>query len=134
MIEVKLRYLDQWSEARKNNAHWYNEAFEQAGLLDTKLLTPYEESKGRHIYNQYVLRVKNRDGLMQHLKDNGVGCEIYYPVPLHIQDCFKDLGYQLGDCPVSEEAANETIAIPIYPELTTEQKEYVVSTIGVFYR
>jgi dTDP-4-amino-4,6-dideoxygalactose transaminase len=132
-LEVKLGHLDTWSATRKANADWYTAAFIKAGLADHFLQTPYETPGGRHIYNQYVLRAKNRDGLMKHLKDNGVGCEIYYPVPLHIQECFAELGYKQGDCPVSEEAAKETVAIPIYPELTNEQKQYVVDTIKKFY-
>ena len=133
VLEVKLTYLDKWSETRKANADWYNDEFRKAGLSDRQIQTPYEVLGGRHIYNQYVIRCKDRDGLQAHLKENGVGCEIYYPVPLHVQECFRDLGYKAGDCPVSEEAAKETLAIPIYPELTTEQKQYVVATIKAFY-
>lgn len=132
-IEVKLNHLDRWSAARKSNADWYTSEFTKAGLVDRQLVTPYETDGGRHIYNQYVLRAKRRDELMKHLKDNGIGCEIYYPVPLHIQECFADLGYKKGDLPYSEEAAKETVAIPIYPELTAEQKQYVVGTIAEFY-
>lgn len=133
VVEVKLRHLDTWSAARKGNADWYNEAFRKTGLADRFLQTPYEVPGGRHIYNQYVIRAKNRDDLMKHLKENGIGNEVYYPVPLHLQECFAGLGYKQGDCPVSEEAAKETIAIPIYPELTTEQKQYVVNTIKQIY-
>jgi dTDP-4-amino-4,6-dideoxygalactose transaminase len=102
-------------------------------LVDKNLLTPYVVPNGRHIYNQYVLRVKDRDGLLAHLKANNIGTEIYYPVPLHVQECFADLGYKEGDLPHSEEAAKETLAVPIYPELTDEQKRYVVDTIKTFY-
>lgn len=133
VIEVKLGHLDTWSATRKANADWYTAAFAKAGLADRFLQTPYEMAGGRHIYNQYVIRAKNRDGLMKHLKDNGIGSEIYYPIPLHLQECFTELGYRQGDCPVSEEAAKETVAIPIYPELTSEQKQYVVDTIRKFY-
>lgn len=132
-LEVKLSHLDKWSAARKANADWYTAAFTKAGLADRFLQTPYEVPGGRHIYNQYVIRAKDRDGLMKHLKENGIGNEIYYPVPLHIQECFASLGYKQGDCPNSEEAAKETVAIPIYPELTSEQKQYVVDTIANFY-
>lgn len=134
IIEVKLRHLDKWSEARKKNANWYNSAFEKAGLVDRHLITPYEVPGGRHIYNQYVVRAKNRDALMARFKEKGIGTEIYYPVPLHIQECFTDLGYKAGDMPHSEAAAKETMALPIYPELTTEQKQYVVDTIKEFYK
>lgn len=132
VLEVKLAHLDKWSTARKNNAEWYNAKFKDVGLADQFVTTPYSEG-WRHIYNQYVIRCKNRDGLMKHLKENGIGCEVYYPVPLHIQECFKDLGYKQGDCPISEAAALETVAIPVYPELTPEQKGYVVETIRKFY-
>jgi dTDP-4-amino-4,6-dideoxygalactose transaminase len=134
VIEVKLRYLDKWSAARKSNADWYNDAFTKAGLVDRHLITPYEVPGGRHIYNQYVIRAKNRDGLMACLKEKNIGTEIYYPVPLHIQECFAGLGYKNGDLPHSEAAAKETMALPIYPELTTEQKQYVVETIKEFYK
>lgn len=134
VIEVKLRYLDKWSAARKSNADWYNNTFAKAGLVDRQILTPCEVPGGRHIYNQYVIRAKNRDGLMARFKEKGIGTEIYYPVPLHIQECFADLGYKAGDIPNSESAAKETMALPVYPELTAEQKEYVVETIKEFYK
>lgn len=133
VIEVKLRHLDKWSSARKANADWYNEAFSKLGLAGNKLVTPHEVPGGRHIYNQYVIRAKNRDGLMARFKEKGIGTEVYYPVPLHIQECFVDLGYKIGDFLHSENAAKETMALPIYPELSTQQKQYVVDTIKAFY-
>lgn len=133
IIEVKLGHLDKWSAMRKANADWYNSAFAKAELADRQIQTPYEVPGGRHIYNQYVIRAKDRDNLMKHLKENGIGNEVYYPVPLHLQECFMDLGYKQGDCPVSEKAAKETVAIPIYSELTADQKQYVVDTIRKFY-
>jgi dTDP-4-amino-4,6-dideoxygalactose transaminase len=134
VIDVKLRYLDKWSTARKANANWYNVALTKAGLVDRQLITPYEVPGGRHIYNQYVIRAKNRDQLMARFKEKTIGTEIYYPVPLHIQECFADLGYKAGDLPYSEAAAKETMALPIYPELTIDQKQYVVDTIKDFYK
>jgi len=133
VIEVKLGHLDKWSAARKANADWYNDTLTKAGLVDRQLITPYEIPGGRHIYNQYVIRAKNRDGLMARFKEKNIGTEIYYPVPLHIQECFADLGYKTGDLPHSEGAAKETMALPIYPELTIEQRRYVVDTISEFY-
>ena len=86
----------------------------------------------RHIYNQYTLRVPNRDDLRAYLSEHNIGTEIYYPVPLHLQECFNELGYKEGDCPHSELAAKSVLAVPIYPELTAEQQEYVVNTIDDF--
>ncbi len=132
ILLVKLRYLDEWTAARQSNAAYYDEAF-AAAALDGKVATPRTLTGKRHIYNQYILRVSDRDSLRAHLGEAGIGTEIYYPVPLHLQKCFANLGYREGDCPVSEQAAGETVAIPIYPELTREQQDYVVSTIARFY-
>lgn len=132
VLLVKLNHLDDWTKQRQQNAQDYTKLFKSAGLGDN-VKTPITVDGYRHIYNQYVCRVKDRDALRKHLADNNIGSEVYYPVPLHVQDCFSYLGYKEGDCPESESAANETVAVPIYPELTTEQKEYVVNTISDFY-
>ena len=132
VLLVKLKYLDDWTKQRQANASEYTKLFNDAGLGDN-VKTPVTVDGYRHIYNQYVCRVKDRDALRKHLADNNIGSEVYYPVPLHVQDCFSYLGYKEGDCPESESAANETVAVPIYPELTSEQKEYVVKTISDFY-
>ena len=133
VLRVKLRHLDAWTEGRQRNARRYNERLEN--LLDSAgIVTPTESGKGRHIYNQYVIRAPRRDVLVEFLKSNGIGCEIYYPVPLHLQECFRDLGYREGDLPESELAAQETLALPIYPELTEEMQDHVVETIERFYR
>ena len=132
VLLVKLKSLDAWTEGRQSNARFYDEAFAASGLGD-HLATPKTLTGKRHIYNQYVVRVRNRDALRQHLTDAAIGTEIYYPVPLHLQTCFSDLGYQEGDFPHSERAANETLALPVYPELSREQQEYVVSSIAGFY-
>ncbi len=129
---VKLAHLDAWSEARARNAASYNAAFAARGLSST-VTTPYAVPGSRHIYNQYVIRVPFRDQLKQYLQDSGIGCEIYYPVPLHQQACFASLGYQTGDCPHAEAAALQTLALPAYPELMAEQQAYVVDTISRFY-
>src|SRR5215470_7799529 len=116
VLNVKLPHLDEWTAARQRNAAFYDAAFRDARLADA-VQTPHALLDGRHIYNQYVIRVRERDALRQHLADSGVGTEIYYPVPLHLQQCFAYLGGQPGDYPQAERAAAETLALPIYPEL-----------------
>ena len=133
VLEIKLKYLDGWTAGRQKNAAYYNEAFENAGC-DGILATPKAVNGNHHIYNQYILRVKDRDQLVEHLRELGIGCAIYYPVPLHLQKCFEYLGYSEGDFPEAEKAAKETIALPIYPELTAEQKDAVIQAILNFYR
>jgi dTDP-4-amino-4,6-dideoxygalactose transaminase len=133
VLNVKLPHLDAWSAARQRNAAWYDAAFARAGLGDV-VRTPYARAGARHIYNQYVIRVPGRDALRQRLAAAGVGTEIYYPVPLHLQQCFAYLEGKAGDYPHSEQAAAETLALPIYPELTAAQLEYVVDTVAAHYR
>jgi dTDP-4-amino-4,6-dideoxygalactose transaminase len=132
VLRIKLRHLDSWTAGRQRNAAAYGELFAEAGLTDVVTL-PHEMPGGRHIYNQYVIRAPRRDALKQHLADNSVGSEIYYPVPLHLQACFSYLGGGAGDCPESERAAAETLALPVYPELSREQLAYVVDSIARFY-
>ena len=128
VVLAKLKYLDRWTEKRRSNAETYARLFRERGL--TEQLTPPTEVVPRHVYNQYVVRVKEkRDELRKYLGENNVATEIYYPLPLHLQDCFASLGHKKGDFPVSEKAAEETIALPVFPELTDEQLEYVVATI-----
>jgi dTDP-4-amino-4,6-dideoxygalactose transaminase len=122
---VKLKYLPQWHEARRANAAYYDRKF--AGV--DGIVTPYIEPWNYTIYNQYVIRVPNRDRVMAHLKEKKVGCEVYYPLPLHLQECFAYLGYREGSMPEAEKAAKETLALPIYPELTDEMKDYVVASV-----
>ncbi|MCS6896602.1 MAG: DegT/DnrJ/EryC1/StrS family aminotransferase, partial [Nitrospira sp.] len=139
VLNVKLNYLDGWTKRRQDNAGRYRSLFEQSGLVQKGVVklpeAIYRESgtKHYHIYNQFVLRVERRDGLMAHLKQKEIGAEIYYPVPFHLQDCFRYLGYREGDFPEAERAARETIAIPIYPELTMAQQTEVVEAIASFY-
>jgi len=121
---AKLPHLNDWTQARRRNALYYNEKF--AGAI---VKTPYIRPDCLSIYNQYVIRVPKRDELFAYLKDKNIGCEIYYPVPMHLQDCFKYLGYKKGDLPEAEKAAKQVLAIPIYPELTDEQKRYVAVTL-----
>ena len=131
VLVIKLRHLDAWTRARQENACFYFGAFERAGLKE--IVTLPAALPGRHIYNQFVIRAPNRDALKAHLGQSGVGTEIYYPVPLHRQQCFADLGYLAGDFPESERAAAETLALPIFPELGREQLQYVVDCIARFY-
>lgn len=133
VLRVKLRYLDAWTEARRRNAEHYGRLFAEAGLAGAEVTLP-SIRQDRHIFNQYIIRAKDRDALRAYLGEQGIGAEIYYPVPLHLQECFQELGHKEGDFPVSEEAANSTLAIPIYPELTEEQRTYVVDRIQAFYR
>ncbi len=133
VLNVKLPHLDAWSAARARNAAFYDAAFQRAQLGDA-VLTPHASLGVRHIYNQYVLRVRERDALSQYLTAAGVGTEIYYPVPLHLQQCFAYLGGKTGDCPQSERAAAETLALPIYPELSETQLQYVVDCVAAYYR
>ncbi|MFL6231249.1 MAG: DegT/DnrJ/EryC1/StrS family aminotransferase [Pyrinomonadaceae bacterium] len=135
VLRVKLPHLDAWSDARAAHAARYRELFADAGLLEEVGL-PHEREGVRHIYNQYVVRIREgrRDALVEHLRGAGVGTEIYYPVPLHLQECFRYLGYREGDFPEAERAARETLALPVYPELTEEQQRYVVESVREFFR
>jgi dTDP-4-amino-4,6-dideoxygalactose transaminase len=144
VLEVKLRHLERWHEGRRANAAHYDRAFAGRGAADSSvplsqgslpLRTPKPPAEpARHIYNQYVIRVpaEHRDALRDHLRQQGVGSEIYYPTPLHLQECFERLGYKPGDLPHTEAAARETIALPVYPELTQQQREHVVNTIATY--
>jgi dTDP-4-amino-4,6-dideoxygalactose transaminase len=133
VLNVKLPHLDAWTAGRQRNAAFYDAAFARAALGDA-VRTPQAVRGVRHIYNQYVLRVRERDALRQHLLGAGVGTEIYYPVPLHLQQCFAYLGGKVGDYPHSERAAHETLALPIFPELSETQLQYVVDSTAAFYR
>jgi len=131
IVSVKLKYLDNWSRARQANAENYRKLFADAGLEQIELPLSIQD---RHIYNQFVIRVAHkRNDLRQHLQQSGIGSEVYYPVPLHLQECFKFLGYGQGDFPVSEAAADQTLALPIYPELTDDQQAYVVDSIKKYF-
>ncbi|MCA1629195.1 MAG: DegT/DnrJ/EryC1/StrS family aminotransferase [Acidobacteria bacterium] len=134
VLRVKLPRLDSWSDARSRNAARYRELFADAGLLE-EIGLPFEREGARHIYNQFVVRVRDgrRDALVEHLRGEGVGTEVYYPVPLHLQECFRYLGYKEGDFPEAERAARETLALPVYPELTEEQQRYVVESVRNFF-
>ncbi|MDM8539637.1 DegT/DnrJ/EryC1/StrS family aminotransferase [Desulfococcaceae bacterium HSG9] len=133
IVSIKLKYLDAWTQARQENAARYNSLFQEAGLDEWVVLPTVTQD--RHIYNQYIIRLKkNRDQLRQFLQEEGIGSEIYYPMPLHLQECFADLDYQKGDFPVAEQAALQTLALPIYPELTSDQQDYVAAKIKAFFK
>jgi dTDP-4-amino-4,6-dideoxygalactose transaminase len=132
VLGVKLRRLDSWTAARQRNAAYYQAAFARAGL-GSQIQTPATSPGYRHIWNQYVIRAPRRDELRQFLLEQGVGTEIYYPVSLHRQQCFAYLGYGADDFPVTEAAVREVLALPIFPELETQQLQYVVDRIAVFY-
>lgn len=133
VLRVKLPHLDTWSNRRKENADKYRRLFTDAGLAEQVVL-PFERENCRHIYNQFVVRVPGkRDELRKFLAAAEIGTDVYYPVPLHMQECFEYLGYRDGQFPESERAARESLALPIYPELKTEQQEYVVKKIQEFF-
>jgi dTDP-4-amino-4,6-dideoxygalactose transaminase len=127
ILRVKLRHLDRWSEGRARNATLYNQLFE-----GSKVGRPFHDPRTRHIHNQYVIRSPRREELRAFLGERGIGTEVYYPVPLHLQKCFAPLGYKEGDMPHSEAAAQETLALPIYPELSEDQIRYVAATVREF--
>ncbi len=132
ILRVKLKHLDDWTRGRQENARHYDELFRRSGLIEKGVALPCVK-QNRHIFNQYVIRTSRRDALKDFLTEKKIGTEIYYPVPMHLQDCFAYLGYRKGDFPVSEEAALTTLAIPIYSELTARQRESVVEQISAFF-
>ncbi|MBC8432121.1 MAG: DegT/DnrJ/EryC1/StrS family aminotransferase [Desulfobacterales bacterium] len=132
VICVKLKYLDDWTDARRENARKYRELFTLARLDDVVWIPA--ESQDRHVYNQFVISVKTkRDELRRFMNDAGIGTEVYYPLPLHLQECFSELNYKKGDFPAAEHAAGHTLALPVYPEMSDDQQAYVVEKIKAFY-
>ena len=136
VLSEKLKHLESWQRARRANAERYARLFTQSGLVERGLvvLPAAEDAGDRQVFHQYVIRAADRDGLRRALAEQGVGTEVYYPVPLHLQECFAFLGYGPGDFPEAERAARETLALPVYPELTAEMQEYVVERIAAYYR
>ena len=132
-LTVKLKHLDRWTEQRIDNAARYDALFRARGL-EHRIQLPELPKNERHVFNQYVIRAPRRDELGQFLESQGIGHDIYYPLPLHLQACFEPLGYKEGDMPASEQAAREALALPIYPELTQPMQEYVVDAFQAFYR
>jgi dTDP-4-amino-4,6-dideoxygalactose transaminase len=131
VLAIKLPHLDEWTAGRARNAEFYLAQLHQAGMAG--LVTPPVVRAGRHIWNQFVIRARHRDELKTFLAERGVGTEIYYPVPLHLQPCFNYLGHSAGDFPEAERAAAETLALPIFAELAPPQLQYVVDCVAAFY-
>jgi dTDP-4-amino-4,6-dideoxygalactose transaminase len=131
VLRVKLQHLGRWTEARRGNAKRYPALFEKYGLLDQFVL-PREIPDCRHVYNQFTIRLKHgrRDAVLASLRSQQIGAAIYYPIPLHLQECFASLGYQRGDLPASESAAAEVLSLPVFPELGAERQEVVVRGIA----
>ncbi len=132
VLNVKLRYLDSWITARRHKAACYATEFSSHGLGGSPVVPPDATDKN-HIFTHYVIRAQRRDDLKAHLEKNGIGCGVYYPCPLHLQECFADLGYKPGNFPHAETAAEETLVLPLFPEMTESQVERVVSSIAAFY-
>lgn len=128
ILRVKFRYLDKWNEARRNKAAIYTQAFK-----DLPLKTPYEAPYNYHVYHLYVVATTRRDELMGYLKQKGIGCGVYYPLPLHLQPVYKDLGYSKGDLPVAEELCEQALALPLYPELKEEEQQYIIQVVREFF-
>jgi len=137
ILEVKLRYLPQWNQQRRDHAARYDQLFHDAGIAGSTvkegIILPFTDPRANHIFHQYVIRAPRRDELRQYLTDRQIGSEIYYPLPLHQQTSLAGLGYKQGDFPISEAAAAEVLALPMYPELREDEQQTVVDTIASFY-
>lgn len=138
ILEVKLRYLPEWNRQRQQRAARYDDLFRNAGLAATSIadgvVLPVRDPRATHVFHQYVIRAPQRDALRQYLNERSIGTEIYYPLPLHLQESLQNLGYRQGDFPESEKAAQEVLALPMYPELREDEQEVVVEAIRSFYR
>lgn len=130
VLSAKLPHLDGWAEGRRGNAHWYDQRLAAV----EGIVTPQALPENEHVYNQYTIRAERRDDLKRFLDQRGIGNSIYYPLPLHLQECFRSLGYRRGDLPESERAAAEVISLPVYPELVQAQKDEVAAAVESFYR
>ncbi len=133
LVNVKLAYLDSWTEQRQSNAEKYDCLLTEAGLVDSGSIKLPARIHDRHIFNQYIIRAAQRDHLQKFLAEKDIGTAVYYPLPFHMQKCFQELGYKSGDFPQSEKAARETLALPIFPELSDDQITYVANSITKFY-
>jgi dTDP-4-amino-4,6-dideoxygalactose transaminase len=133
VLLVKLPYLEQWTQSRQQNAAWYTEQFYRLGLAPDYLKPPTVAPHRRHVFNQFVIRTPWRDALLEHLRPRGIGCEVYYPRPFHLQEALAFLGGKPGDYPQAEQAALQTLALPVFPELRPEERQQVLQTIAEFY-
>jgi dTDP-4-amino-4,6-dideoxygalactose transaminase len=124
ILSVKLKHLDDWLERRRAHVRLYNTLFAESDIL-----TPVERSNNRHVYTYYVIRTKKRDAVMQALKNNNIDAIIHYPLPLHLQPAFRNLGYKLGDFPIAEQAAHEILSLPLYPEMTTDHIQQIAEQV-----
>jgi dTDP-4-amino-4,6-dideoxygalactose transaminase len=129
ILDVKLKHLESWHAARRAHAAFYDRAFQDSAVRIPRAVYAGHTLTNPHIYNQYVVRVPERDRMRAALQQAGIGCDIYYPMPMHLQPCFRDLGYRAGDFPESEQAAREVLALPIYPELTNAMQQAVVDEV-----
>jgi dTDP-4-amino-4,6-dideoxygalactose transaminase len=134
ILLVKFRYLEKWTGERQKKAHRYQDLFQDLTLTVPGFQLPFTQHENRHIYHQFVIRAPMRDRLRQSLLEEGIGTEVYYPVPLHLQECYAYLKHRPGDFPASEKASEEVLALPIYPELKDDQQDYVVDRIKAFYK
>jgi dTDP-4-amino-4,6-dideoxygalactose transaminase len=130
-LRVKLPLLDSWTARRQEAAAHYSSLFSDRGL--DRIQTP-PVVQSRHIFNQFVVRLDERDGLREHLKKHKIGCEVYYPLPMHLQECFAGLGHKQGEFPESEQAALTSLALPMFPELTAQQRERVVDAVAGYFK
>jgi dTDP-4-amino-4,6-dideoxygalactose transaminase len=130
VLNVKLKYIEKWTELRRHHAHTYSEKLKN---ID-EIKTPREMSYGKHVFHLYVIRAKNRDQLQVFLKEKGISTGLHYPVPVHLQEAYRSLGYREGDFPITETAAHEILSLPLFPELTGEQIDFTVQALKTFYR
>lgn len=133
VLDIKLKYLDKWTLGRQKNAEYYSTKINNS-TLKNNISTPTIITGYKHIFNQYIIKCKRRNALLDYLKTKNIGCEVYYPIAFNNQECFGYLGYKDGDFPYAENAAKETLALPVYPELTTEQMDYIIKTIEDFFK
>jgi dTDP-4-amino-4,6-dideoxygalactose transaminase len=128
VLNIKLKYIEEWTDARRRNAHYYSELLQNLNGI----ISPEELPNVRHVYHLYVIRVKNREKLQQFLSERGIASGYHYKYPLHLQKAYKHLGYKKGDLPITEKVMEDILSLPMYPELSTQQVEYVVDNIKEF--